>query len=323
MTPAPRDPSAEEQPERGRTPTRVAPVDLTLDPGLLPTFLDVLRHGGIGAAARATFLSQPAVTARIRRLEETFGVALLVRSRAGVTATPAGERLAVYAREVQRLLDEAEREVPSADVHLGRLDLIASTTIAAYVLPDVLARFRQRHPTVPIHLAIGNTDEVIAALRTGAAPLGLVEGHARASGVKLTPWVNDELVPVVGGDAPWRPRSAADLATVPLLWREPGSGTRAVITRALSRAGARKRPSEQDLVLASTEAIIGAAAAGLGLAFLSRWVLGPHLATGRLRIVPALDFAPRRTFHWALPAGRPGGAAGRFFDLANALPPSP
>jgi len=298
-------------------------VHPTLDPALLPTFLDVLRHGGIGAAARATFLSQPAVTARIRRLEETLGVPLLIRSRGGVTATPAGEKLARYAREVQRLLDEAEREVPSADVHLGRLELIASTTIAAYVLPEALARFRQRHPSVPIRLAIGNTDEVIAALRSGEAPLGLVEGFARASGVHLEPWVDDELVPVLGGDAPWRPRSAAELSDVPLLWREPGSGTRAVVTRALGAAGVRKKPAEHDLVLGTTDAIVGAAAAGLGLAFLSRWVLGPHLASGRLRAVPALGLALRRTFHWALPGGRPGGAAGRFLALATAHPPRP
>lgn len=295
----------------------------TLDPALLPTFLDVLRHGGIGAAARATFLSQPAVTARIRRLEETLGVPLLVRSRNGVTATAAGERLAEYAREVQRLLDEAEREVPGADVNLGHLELIASTTIAAYVLPEALARFRQRYPSVPIVVTIGNTDEVIAALRSGEAPLGLVEGHARAAGVHLEPWVDDELVPVLGGDAPWRPRSPAELADVPLLWREPGSGTRAVVTRALGAVGVRKKPASHDIVLATTDAIVGAAAAGLGLAFLSQWVLGPHLASGRLRTVPALGLAVRRTFHWAMPGGRPGGAAGRFLALATLQPPRP
>ncbi len=293
----------------------------SLDPGLLPTFLEVLRAGGIGAAARASNLSQPAVTARIRRLEEVLGVPLLVRSRAGVTPTAAGERLAEYARAVQRLLDEAEREVPSADEHLGRLDLVASTTIAAHVLPEALARFRQRHPAVPIRVSIGNTDEVIAALRSGAAPLGLVEGHARAAGVRLEPWVDDELVPVVGGAAPWRLRAPCDLETAPLLWREPGSGTRAVVARALAAAGVRKRPADQDLVLASTDAIVGAAAAGLGVGFLSRWVLAPHLLSGRLRPVSGLGLSIRRTFHFALPGGSPGGAAGRFYALATAFPP--
>ena len=80
--------------------------DRPIDPSLLPTFLDVLRHRGIGAAARATHMSQPAVTARIRRLEDTLGVPLLLRSRTGITPTAAGERLADYARAVQRLLDE-------------------------------------------------------------------------------------------------------------------------------------------------------------------------------------------------------------------------
>ena len=297
--------------------------DRPIDPSLLPTFLDVLRHRGIGAAARATHMSQPAVTARIRRLEDTLGVPLLLRSRTGITPTAAGERLADYARAVQRLLDEAGREVPTDEAASGPLELIASTTIAAFVLPPVLATFRRLHPETPIRLSIGNTDEVIEALRSGAAPLGLVEGHARASGVRLEPWLDDELVPVVGRDAPWRPRRPTDLAEVPILWREPGSGTRAVVSRGLAAHGVRRRPTDGDLELAGTDAIVGAARAGLGIAFLSRWVLAPWLSAGRLVEIPALGLSIRRTFHWALPGGRPGGMAGRFLALAAAHPPRP
>jgi DNA-binding transcriptional LysR family regulator len=71
---------------------------MTFDPALLPTFLAVLDSGRISAAARVLRLSQPAVTAQIRKLEEAMGAPLFVRSARGVVPTPAGERLAGYAR---------------------------------------------------------------------------------------------------------------------------------------------------------------------------------------------------------------------------------
>lgn len=297
--------------------------DPPLDPYLLATFLDVLQHGGIGAAARATDLSQPAVTARMRRLEESLGTTLLTRSSRGVVPTPAGDRLADYARRVRALLDEASVEVPASDTNLGRLSIVASTTIAAYVLPPALAAFRSRYPQVPFEVAVANTRDAIDAVRDGSVPLGLVEGHPRAPGVRLEPWVDDEIVPVLGSQTPWRPQRAAELESLPLLWRESGSGTRAVVARALGQAGVRRRPRDGDLELASSEAIVGACAAGLGLAFLSRWTLAPHLASGRLRPVPALGLEIRRTFRWALPSAMPGGASGLFLRYARGLALSP
>jgi DNA-binding transcriptional LysR family regulator len=262
-------------------------------------------------------MSQPAITSRIRRLEDSVGAALLVRSVHGVVPTPAGERLAVHARELQSLLERAQQSVVDGTALAGRLSLAVSTTIAAHVLPQVLARFRKRHASVELRLKVGNTEEVIDAVRSGEFPLGLVEGHRRASGVRLSAWVEDALVPVVSPDARWTLRSADDLQGVPLLWREQGSGTRAVLVRALRQRGVRSKPGPQDLVLGTSEAIANAAAAGLGMGFLSRWSLGPYLETGRLRALPGLGLAVRRTFHWALPTGGLSGAEASFYEFAE------
>lgn len=292
-------------------------MNLTLDPSLLPTFLAVLEAGRISRAARVIGMSQPAVTARIRRLEDSVGAALLVRSVHGVVPTEAGERLAVYARELQGLLERAQQSVGAGAAVSGSLKIAVSTTIAAHVLPQVLARFRERHAGLELRLKVGNTEEVIDAVRSGAFPLGLVEGHRRASGVRLAPWVEDELLPVMSPGAPWVLRKPADLDAVPILWREPGSGTRSVLVRALREKGVRSKPGRQDLVLGTSEAIANAAAAGLGVGFLSRWSLGPYLETGRLRPVPGLELAVHRTFHWALPTGGLSGAEAAFHDFAG------
>jgi DNA-binding transcriptional LysR family regulator len=227
----------------------------------------------------------------------------------------------VHARAHRQLLAAAAADMGGDGRAGGELALAASTTIAAHVLPPLLARFRALEPAVRLRLTIANTAEVVAGLAAGRVALGLVEGLTRASGVRLEPWLDDELVPVLGRDARWSPRRADDLAEVPLLWREPGSGTRAVVARALGKAGVRTRPAPFDLELASNEAVAGCAAAGLGLAFLSRWSLAPQLAAGRLRPVPALGLAVRRTFAWALPAGGLARPAESFRRVALAQPP--
>jgi DNA-binding transcriptional LysR family regulator len=295
---------------------------LALEPALLPTFLAVLDAGRISAAAKTLHLSQPAVTAQIRRLEDALGTALFVRTARGVTPTEAALRLATHARAIHRLLDEALADVTGVEEKGGALVVAASTTVAAHLLPPLLAQFRAAHRGVALRVHVGNSEQVVDEVREGRIPLGLVEGHARASGVRLEPFVDDEIVPIVGRDAPFRVRRASDLDAVPLLWREAGSGTRAVVERALRGAGLRRRSARTlDVELGSTEAIIGGAAAGLGVAFVSRWSVRAHLAAGLVRVVPGAELVVRRTFHWALPAGALTGTSARFFALAMRSPP--
>ncbi|RYZ61697.1 MAG: LysR family transcriptional regulator, partial [Proteobacteria bacterium] len=162
-------------------------------------------------------------------------------------------------------------------------------------------------------------------VRTGRVPLGLVEGHARASGIRLEPFLDDEIVPIMaagrGRESPFVVRHANDLDDVPMLWRESGSGTRAVVERALAKAGVRRRKTHDlDVELASTEAIVGGVMAGLGVAFVSRWSVRAHVAAGLVRVIPGLDLVVRRTFRWALPAGALSGTAARFHAFAQRTP---
>jgi DNA-binding transcriptional LysR family regulator len=293
-----------------------------LEPSLLSTFLAVLEAGGVSAAAKTLHLSQPAVTAQIRRLEDVIGRALFLRSAHGVAPTEAGLHLARYAREVRRTLEEAVGSMPTEEERATTLVVGASTTIAAHVLPTLLARFRARHRELAVRIDVGNTDRVVQEVREGVVPLGLVEGHARASGVRLEPFLDDEIVPVVARDAPFKLQRVEDLEAVPLLWREAGSGTRAIVERAIAKSGVRRRRVRRlDIELGSTEAILGGAAAGLGVAFVSRVSARAHVEAGLVRIVPGLDLVIRRTFRWALPGGALSGVAARFFEFARTSKP--
>ncbi|WP_233262154.1 LysR family transcriptional regulator [Vitiosangium sp. GDMCC 1.1324] len=296
-----------------------------LDPRRLEVFRVVATTGQVSAASRLLHLSQPAVSAQVRQLEQECGRPLLVRTARGVRLNEAGRALLEYAQRVHQLLDEAALAISSEEETGGELVLATSTTVASSVVPQLLASFLRVHRGLQVRVEVGNTTQVLGWVGEGRAPLGLVEGHARAAGIRLERYLDDELVPVVSAQAPaelLRVRSVESLRSVPLLWREPGSGTRAVLERALRRAGVRRGAQAGDLQLGSNEAIQGAVMLGLGVGFLSRWSIQGELAQGRLRVLPIPGLRVERAFSWVLPVDAPSGLAGRFLRHARASPPA-
>jgi DNA-binding transcriptional LysR family regulator len=287
-----------------------------LDPRRLETFRVVATLGKISLAARALYLSQPAVTAQIRQLEEECGAPLFLRTPRGVSLNDRGRDLLAYARRLRQVLDEAAAAVLAETPREGgELVLAASTTIASYVLPPLLVAFCRARPDTSVRLDVGNTEQVLEEVKEGRVPLGLVEGHARAAGVRLTPFLTDELVPTLGAEGT-QIRRLSDLDEVPIVWREPGSGTRAVVERALRRAGSRRRFRRGDLQLASTEAIKTAVALGAGLGFLSRVSMRRELLSGALRTISLPGLRVPRAFSWVLPAAELLGVPGAFLRFA-------
>ena len=295
---------------------------MSLDSHRLETFRMVALCGRMSEAARRLHLSQPAVTAQVQQLESALGRSLFLRSRSGIQLTEDGRRLLETAEALHRLLGEAEQALAEPETRLGPLRLGASTTAAAYVLPRLLAAFARRHPAARLCLEVGNTEQVQTWLREGRVELGMVEGLRRAPGLRLAPFREDELVCVrPGRPLPGSPLPAtvADLARTPILWREPGSGTRTVVARALGRLSPRRAPRPEDPVLGHTEAIKAAVKEGLGLGFLPLCAIQAELARGDLRVLHLPGLRIRRTFSWVVPPGGVAGAAARFQRLAQVM----
>ncbi|MAQ16525.1 MAG: LysR family transcriptional regulator [Sandaracinus sp.] len=287
----------------------------SLDSRQLAVFCAVAEAGSITGASRQLHVSQPAVSATIQKLEGALGVTLLERGARGVALTDAGRKLVGHARRVQALLGEAVADVAGETETLAPLVIGASTTIAAGLLPSLIAGFREAEGAVGVRLVVGNTDDILDQVRSRALPLGLVEGPSRAPRIHLERFVDDTLLPVIAAS---RERRIA-LAATPVLWREVGSGTRAVMEKALRRFG--RKPMDHDLELGSTAAIRRAVALGLGLGFLSRWSIGDALDAGRVRVAP-LDLAIERRFSWATAGGELAGTPGRFRAFAERARPT-
>jgi len=243
--------------------------------------LSVARLGGIGAAARAHGISQPAASARIRQLEAHVGVTLLDRSPRGSQLSEAGTLVADWARRVVEAAAGLEAGIAALPGD-GQLRVAASPTVAEYLLPSWLAALRTRDPGTAVALTSGNSAEVADRVLRGSADLGFVEGPDVPAGLRAETVATDELCLVVGTGHPWARRRREtrpdELAETPLISRERGSGTRPTLERAL----APHRLAPPLLELSSTTAIKTAAVEGTGPAVLSARTVATEVAAGTL-----------------------------------------
>ncbi|MFK0002949.1 LysR substrate-binding domain-containing protein [Paenarthrobacter sp. NPDC090522] len=282
----------------------------------------VAETGSLGAAARRVGMAQPNASRALARLERQLGLTLVIRTPAGSRVTNEGEVVTAWAREALGAMDRMILGARSlAEEQAAHLTVAASLTIAEYLAPRWLARFRRAHTDLHVSLAVGNSGEVLEQVAAGQVPLGFVETPALPRTVASTTVARDELVVVVGTTHPWaRRRTPVDpqeLTAADLVLREVGSGTRDTLVRALERSGTPL--PEARLELASTVAVKAAAAEGAAVAVLSELAVTAELATGQLVAVPVqgLDLTRSLRAVW-LPERRPDGSAAELIRIAKA-----
>ncbi len=294
-------------------------------------FRTVAQHLNFSRASEALLLTQPAVTQQIKALEEEIGFPLFDRGGGRISLTPGGAALLPFAEKLKVMSDEALAAVAGAYGQLGgELSLGASQTIAQYLLPKLMAGFLQRNPNVKISARTGNTDEMLGALISGDIQLALIEGPEQRNDVHIEPVMEDHMVLVVPSSHEWAGRTIKldDLKSQPLLTREFGSGSRRIVEQALAGAGLKAKDLSIRMELDSTEGLLNAVEAGLGVTFVSRWAARNQLALGTLELCRIEGLKLSRNFSLAYPAGpEPSGSVGAFrtFLLGQAakLKPSP
>jgi DNA-binding transcriptional LysR family regulator len=286
----------------------------------LRVFASVAEQRGFSRAAAALHLSQPAVSKAVRQLEREVGVPLVERAGRASHLTAAGERLAARARELFGVEATAEEELRALrGLEAGSLRVGASTTIATYLLPPILASFHDEHPAIALRLVSANTRAITRSLLERRLDIALVEGPVEHPRIEARRWRSDELVLIAPPDHRLVARGkvrAHDLLTERFVVREQGSGTREVAERALSQHGV--HPSIA-LQLGSTEAVKQAVAAGLGLAIVSRYAAADQLALGRIALLRLRDVELGRALTELRLKGRtPSAPAAEFVEYLRA-----
>ncbi|MFC1419097.1 LysR substrate-binding domain-containing protein [Streptacidiphilus cavernicola] len=292
----------------------------------LELLVAVADTGSIGRAAAQQRITQPAASARLDTLERRLALKLLERSRRGSRLTTAGLVVTEWARTVLAQAHQlAETLAALQSQQRGELRVAASLTLAEELLPGWLLGMRQACPDAHVALQVTNSHRVVEALRRGEADLGFIEGPFVPEDLQALPVARDRLVVVTAPDHPWtrrpEPVSGAELAETALLLREPGSGTRETLERALRPWVG---PSVPALELGATGPLRSAAAQGAAPAVLSLLSVAGELTSGRLVEIPvAPEVRLDRTLHAVWPAEAEVSAPARvLLDVARRNPPA-
>ncbi|WDF56176.1 LysR substrate-binding domain-containing protein [Mucilaginibacter sp. KACC 22063] len=289
----------------------------------LNVFYTVAQKLNFTKAAAELFISQPAVTKHIRELEAHFNTKLFERSgNSKISLTPAGQLLLAYAEKVASAYRELESDLNLLSEHYkGVLRLGASTTAAQYIMPVILAQFRQKFKEVKISFLTGNTEQIEQALIDKKIDIGFTEGLSHHLEISYQHFLDDELVLVASTGNSFKKETIKpdDLKAIPLLLREQGSGTLEVIADSLKKHHIKLSDLKIEMQLESTESIKNYLFNSNCMAFLSVHAILKELRNSECRIIDVKGLSITRPFSIIQLHGQPLSLAKVFtkFALAN------
>ncbi|NMZ80451.1 LysR family transcriptional regulator [Pseudomonas mandelii] len=256
----------------------------------LKAFHAVAVHGSFTKAAERLFLTQPAISDQVRKLEERFGVLLFHRNKRSVRLTDLGERLLSITQRLFVIEDEAQELLHDSRA-LQTGSLILAVDAPVHLLPQI-ARFCERYPGISVKIETGNTDESLFRLFNYQADLALLGRDVSDERLISLPLRNDPMVAFVSHNHPWADRESiclADLHDTPLVLREIGSVTRQTLEEEMAQAGFSIRPAIQ---VEGREAAREAVVVGIGVGVVSAAEFG---ADSRVCALPITDCTRRLT----------------------------
>lgn len=256
----------------------------------LRVFYTVARHLSFTKAADVLFMTQPAVTFQVKQLEEHFNARLFERIPGKISLTPAGRLVLSYAERILALSEEMETRVGELTGAVsGPLLIGASTTIAEFMLPQILGEFKARHPQVQAHLTVANSETIENRVADSTLDLGLIESPSHLPSLHTEVCCDDQLVMICAPGHALAGRAsiaARELAEYPYVSREEGSGTREFAGQYLRQCDVADDDLEVVMELGSPEAIKGVVATGMAVSILSRATIAKELKLGLLVAVP-------------------------------------
>ncbi|HEX4944028.1 MAG TPA: LysR family transcriptional regulator [Usitatibacteraceae bacterium] len=263
----------------------------------LRVFESAARHLSLTRAAGELHLSAPAVSIQVKNLEGHAGAALFERGGRRLRLTQEGEEVLLHVRDILGHIRGAEEAIAELDsLSRGLLD-VAVINAGDHFFPWIVAAFRQMHPGIRVRLTVQNRDELLARLAACQTDLAVMSHPPTEPGHVATAFAPH---PHVIAAAPSHPLARkrriplARIAAEPILTREPGAATRLAMDQVFAEAGVVPRI---EMEIASNETIKQAAAAGLGVGFLSAHALRQELALGSLVILDVEGFPVMRQWY--------------------------
>ncbi|MGB3345062.1 MAG: LysR family transcriptional regulator [Aequorivita sp.] len=268
----------------------------------LKVFKTVAEQLSFTKASKILFISQPAVTKHVNELEKHFGKALFNRHGNSISLTKEGEICLDYASKIIEMYERLEKEFVDFDGSLPpRINLAASTTIAQYILPSLLSKFKSLHPETTVTLYNQNSERIEELVLENKSDLGLVEGNTNNPLLHYQPFVKDEIVltcRIGNKHLKTNEMPLEQLVSLPLILREQGSGTRIIIEKALKEEGLKIKDFNIQIELGSTESIKNYLLASNSFAFLSIHSIARELKNNTLTVIETTGLEIHRTFQF-------------------------
>jgi DNA-binding transcriptional LysR family regulator len=265
----------------------------------LRIFLSVFRNRSFTKAAGELCLTQPTISDHIKALEEDLSCRLF--DRLGRTIIPTREAEVLYdhaveilekADSVKGVLSQFQKEIT------GELVIGASTIPGTYVIPSLIAEFRQQHPSLSFEVLISDSREIIEKVLKHELLVGISGSKFVNTQISCIPFMEDELI-VVSSPSFMTKYSipVRDLLKYPMILREEGSGTRRESEKILEGKGISLEDIRAACVLGSTDAVKQAVKARLGIAIVSKLSVTDELACGTLKEIRLTDTRMKRQFY--------------------------
>lgn len=248
----------------------------------LKIFVAVCKYDSVTAAAKKLFLAQPAVSLAIRELESYYGIKLFDRISRRLYITEQGKQFLDYATHIVSLFDEMENRIKDWD-YIGTLRIGSSITIGTHLLPEYIKIFRQKYSDIKLNVKIENSGDVEKAILRNEIDIALIEGVVHHSQIVSNKFMNDRLVLVCGNTHPLFRKSKIELHELKdydFIMREKGSGGRELFDSTMLVHNIEITPAYESV---STQAIIRAVGAGLGITALPYLMVRKYLESKEIR----------------------------------------
>lgn len=272
---------------------------------ILKTFVTVVEEKSLSRAAENLYLTQPAVSKHIKALERFFNVSFFHRQGQKVSLTEEGEVFYTQAKEIIKKWDNTLQVMGELSGKVGGVLKIGASTIPGeYILPYLLGAYKQEYPEVEIKLEIGDTSKIVRMLLAEDIHMGVVGARVERKRLKAKKFIEDEIVLIMPEGHPLSKNEKiypSDLLQDNLIWREKGSGTRKVVEEKLVKGGMSLDDLKPVLELGSTQSIITAVEAGLGISFVSFWAVKKEQASKKLVVKNIEGISMKRDLFFLYP----------------------
>jgi DNA-binding transcriptional LysR family regulator len=259
----------------------------------LEAFILVVEKKSFSEAATTLRSSQPTTSLKIKSLEEELGLELLDRGTSAIQPTGAGKLVYHAAKEILQRWRRLEDEIHGLqDTLTGSLTIGASTIPGTYLVPSWIKQFRSLYPKVDVNIEIGDSKMILDKLLDHQIDVAIIGLQQDSNKLRFTTVATDSLVLITPNEHPMIHSNDPDISQIDqyeFVLREKGSGTRKVMEDYLSNHGYSLTGLKIALSIGSTEAVIAAVEAGLGISFISKLAALPAAKANRVQIIDKFE----------------------------------